>query len=65
MKSILEQPLIELLPEKVSDEEAYNLVNFFMDLALELESHYFTQLRRYVNDKNLTYPDYLQNDIDD
>jgi hypothetical protein len=60
MKSIL-----ELLPEKLSDEEAYNLVNFFMDLALELESHYFTQLRCYVNDKNLTYPDYLQNDIDD
>jgi hypothetical protein len=60
MKSIL-----ELLPEKVSDEEAYNLVNFFMELALELESHYFTQLRRYVNDENLTYPDYLQNDIDE
>jgi hypothetical protein len=60
MKSIL-----ELLPEKVSDEEAYNLVNFFMDLALELESHYFTQLRRYVNDENLTYSNYLQNDIDD
>lgn len=57
--------MLELLPEKVSDEEAYNLVNFFMDLALELESHYFTQLRRYVNDKNLIYPDYLQNDIDD
>jgi len=60
MKSIL-----ELLPEKVSDEEAYNLVNFFMNLALELESYYFTQLKHYVNDENLPYPDYFQNDIDD
>lgn len=60
MKSI-----IELLPEKISDEGAYNLVNFVMNLALTLESHYFTQLKRYVNDENLLYPDYFQNDIDD
>jgi len=57
--------IFELLPKKISDEEAYNLVNFFMSLALELESHYFTQLQRYANDDNLTYHDYFQNDIDD
>ena len=49
-----------LLPEKISDEEAYNLVNFFMNLALTLESHYFVQIRRYVSDDTLGYPDYLQ-----
>lgn len=57
--------IFELLPKKISDEEAYNLVNFFMNLALELESHYLTQLRRHINDEDLTCHDYLQNDIDD
>ena len=30
----------DLLPDKISDEEAYDLVNFIMNLALELESRY-------------------------
>lgn len=57
--------IYKLLPEKISDEGAYHLVNFLMDLALELESHYFDQMKRYNNDGSLDYPDYLQNKIDD
>lgn len=57
--------ILELLPEKISDEEAYNLVNFFMKLALALESHYFAQLQHYVDDKNFLYPDCLQNNEDE
>jgi hypothetical protein len=57
--------IYDLLPEKISDEGAYHLVNFFMNLALELESHYFDQIRRYINPDMLDSPDYLQNEPDD
>ncbi len=56
--------IYKLLPEKISDEAAYHLVNFIMNLALEFEAHYFDQMMRYSND-SLDYPDYLQNEIDD
>lgn len=36
-----------LLPESMSDEAAYNLVNFISDLACTLESIYHTQIRRH------------------
>lgn len=55
----------KLLPEKISDEEAYNLVNFFMNLALMLESHYFAQIKRYVNDDMLNYQKDLRDDPGD
>jgi hypothetical protein len=42
--------LIDLLPESISDEAAYHLVNFMSDLAVELENHYFAQLQRYARD---------------
>lgn len=54
-----------LLPEKISDEEAYNLTNFFMNLALELESHYFAQIKRYLNEDTLDYPENVQDKIND
>jgi hypothetical protein len=57
--------IYELLPEKISDEGAYHLVNFIMNLALELESHYFTQIRRYDKNDTLDYQEYLQNKSDD
>ncbi len=57
--------IYDLLPEKISDEGAYHLVNFLMNLALELESRYFDQMRRYDSDNTLDYQDYLQNEIDD
>jgi hypothetical protein len=47
---MIETKLIDLLPEKISDEAAYHLVNFFSELAVALENHYFTQLRHYVHD---------------
>ncbi len=36
-----------LLPESMSDEAAYNLVNFIGDLARRLECIYQTQLQRH------------------
>jgi hypothetical protein len=42
--------LYHLLPEEISDETAFHLVNFLMDLALALESHYLAQVIRYTND---------------
>jgi hypothetical protein len=42
--------LYDLLPEKISDEGAYHLVNFVMNLALELESYYFAQMKRHIDD---------------
>jgi len=46
---MIDTKLIDLLPEKISDDAAYHLVNFMMELALTLESHYLIQLRRYHN----------------
>ena len=62
--------LYDLLPEEVSDETAFHLVNIFMDLALAIESHYFTQIRRYTS-VDVEPPEYLKkymqnkNDVDD
>jgi hypothetical protein len=44
---MMDTKLIDLLPENISNEAAYHLVNFMMELALALESHYFIQLMRY------------------
>jgi hypothetical protein len=44
---MIDTKLIELLPEEIPDEAAYHLVNFISELAIALENHYFTQLRRY------------------
>jgi hypothetical protein len=45
---MIDTKLIELLPEQISDEAAYHLVNFMNNLAVTLENHYFAQLRRYT-----------------
>lgn len=53
-----------LLPEDISDESAYHLVNFFIDLTAELESYYFAQMRRHINDsKPVKSPEYYENKI--
>lgn len=44
---MIDTKLIDILPNEISDETAYHLVNFVMELSLALESHYFCQLRRY------------------
>jgi len=41
--------LHELFPEGVSDETAYQLVDFFEQLAAELDSYYFAQIKRYLD----------------
>ena len=56
----------DLLPEKMSDESAYHLVTFFMNLALALESCYFAQSHRYVNDTTPCQEDFwIGNNVDD
>lgn len=51
----------ELLTVDISDESAYQLVNFMMDLALKIESHYFHQLRRYHKETfPMESPDFLK-----
>ena len=47
---MVDTKLIDILPDELSDETAYHLVNFMMELALRLESIYFSQLRRYDRD---------------
>jgi hypothetical protein len=44
--------LIELLPEEISDEAAYHLVNFISHLAVALENHYFAQIKRYIEENS-------------
>ncbi len=60
------QLLYELFPEGISEETAYHLAHFFEELSLELESHYFAQIKRYL-DSQQTDPAsiYPQNDDDD
>ena len=47
---MLDTKLIDILPERISDEAAYHLINFIAELAITLEDHYFVQLRRYDRD---------------
>ena len=47
---MVDTKLIDILPDELSDETAYHLVNFMMELALRLESIYFSKLRRYDRD---------------
>ena len=54
--------LCDLFPDEISDETAYHLVEFFMSIATELDSHYFAQTRRYHDENTpLQLPEYLQN----
>jgi hypothetical protein len=41
--------LHSLLPDDISDEAAYHLVNFFVELTSALEAHYFAQMKRYID----------------
>ena len=53
--------LYELFPEGISDETAFHLVEFFMSIATELDSHYFSQTRRYISN-NMLFPECHQED---
>ncbi len=43
----MRDPMIFFTPPVLTDEAAYRLLEFFQTLALALESHYMSQLRRY------------------
>lgn len=47
--------LADLLPDDVSDEAAYHLANFMMELSLAIETRYYSQMKRYVK-KNAIDP---------
>lgn len=54
--------LYDLFPEEISDETAFHLVTFFVNLASRLDSHYFPQTRRYINENTpLEVPECLLN----
>lgn len=58
--------LRDILPQEISDEMAFYLTNFAMDLALAIESYYFGQIKRYADEGNLAgLPDFLRNDTDE
>lgn len=46
----MNRDLESMLPEEISDEAAYCLVNFFTELTTILEATYFTKMRRYVEE---------------
>ena len=48
---MIDRKLIELLPEGISDETAYHLTNFMIDLSLAIENHYFAQLMRFSKEE--------------
>ena len=52
--------LHEIFPEGISDEAAYYISQFFMELGLKIESHYYGQIVRYVKDNR---PDDINDDI--
>lgn len=52
---MVDTKLIDLLPDELPDEVAYHLVNFMVELSLRLESIYFSQLRRYDQDREDEY----------
>lgn len=43
-------PLHKLLSESLSDEAAFYLVEFLVQLTSTLESHYFVQMRRHAEE---------------
>ena len=48
---MIDTKLIDILPKKISDETAYHLTNFIVDLALAIENHYFDQLMRFSKEE--------------
>lgn len=52
--------LRDLLPDDVSDEVAYHLANFMMELSLAIETRYYTQMKRYAKENSIEpFPYYL------
>lgn len=45
--------LRDLLPDDVSDEVAYHIANFMMELSLAIETRYYTQASRHAKKNSL------------
>lgn len=45
--------LVDMLPDDISDECAYHLVNFVMELSLTLENRYYKQMMRYAKENSI------------
>lgn len=43
--------ITDLLPKDISNEAAYQLVNFVSDLALLIQGHYFAQLMYFTEEE--------------
>lgn len=55
------ESLDELLSSDMSDEAAYHLVNFMMELSLTIESCYYEKIKRYYDENfPVEIPTYLK-----
>ena len=45
--------LADLLPDDVSDEVAYHMANFMMELSLAVETRYYEQMKRYAKENSI------------
>lgn len=55
--------LHDLLPDEISDECAYHVVNFFTHLTQALESRYYCQLKRYASNNTPSHlPAFLEDE---
>ncbi len=52
---MIDTKLIDILPENISNEAAYHMVNFIAELAIAIENHYLAQLKRYVQHRDQTH----------
>lgn len=58
----------DLFPDEISDEAAFYLVEFFLNLGPIVESHYYSKVKRYLRDcRPSEEPEFLirKKDIDD
>ena len=57
----------DIFPEEISDEAAFHLVEFTLNLGQMVESHYYLKVKRYLSDcRPSIEPEFLtrKNDID-
>ena len=54
--------LYDLFSEEISDETAFHMVNFFVNISSALDARYFAQVRRYINENTpIETPEFLKN----
>lgn len=45
----MKQTLQSLLPDNISDEAAYQLIEFFVEVAYLVEQQYFARAKRHID----------------